>query len=332
MRILHLLDRCVPSEGAWHILNMWPQSEQAGDVLAVCCLGRDSEDVGVFRQAGVSVHALGWSRWFDPRALWNLRRHLDAINPDVIHVWDRFTLRVLAIVNRQRLRQVVLTLDGDAKHRWWDRRLIDAVRTWSPWELTNVPSVSHSDSMAAQNEIPTGNPVSRPFRIVCAGWNDRNAGFRSAIWAFDFLRHYYLGLQLDLVGVEDASGSLFRLAVGLEVTDRVTFHPPRHHLRDTFARADLVWLPGVTGGEIAWEAMHLGKPIVASDVPSFRRVLGEDSVSRLVSVGDVTALSRATHELLRSTELRDRLGRAGQVRAGLIEPCWRKAYEQIASR
>ncbi len=334
MRILHLLDTLAPSESTWHILTTGPHAVQAGEAFNVCCLGRDDDAARHLRQAGVSVQTLGWSRWFDPRIIWNLRRALDEANPDLIHVWNLFTLRALAVVDRQRLLQVVYTNHAEWKRTppWWDRALTDAVRNWSPWDSDrylnlNPPQATITDRDTAIDQL------TRPFRIVCAGWEDRAAGFRNALWAFDFLRYHYTNLRLDLVGVEDASGSLQRLAVGLELQDHVRFHTRTLRLSEMLADADIVWLPSVIncGADIAQEALRLGKPIVASDMPRLRSVLRGGSLGLLTPVGDVTALTQAAHRLLRDPDLRAHFATLGQQAAEAMPLCGRFAYPCIAA-
>ncbi len=336
MRILHLLETLAPSESTWHIFANAAEVAQAGDVCNVCCLGRETDSAAILREAGVDVHTLGWSRWFDPRVFWKLRRHLDETKPDVIHVWSVSVLRMLAIVNWQRLTQVVFSSAGEEQKTlpWLDQRLTDAVGQSSPTYETVADDAPAAVRLAIteRGDATAAAEVMRSHRIVCAGWNDRHAGYRYALWAFDFLRYHYPNLQLELVGVEDKSGVLQRLAVGLELTKRVTFRPPTLQMSEALSAADVVWLPSVAdcGSEIAREALRLGKPIVASDVPSLRQTLRGGSLGGLISVGDVTALTRATHHLLRDPELRAHFAKAGQQHINPICSNWKFAYQRIA--
>jgi phosphatidylinositol alpha-mannosyltransferase len=71
-----------------------------------------------------------------------------------------------------------------------------------------------------------------------------------------------------------------------------------------------------TGGEsfgvILLEAMAAGAPIVASDLPAFRRVLSGGSAGRLFRTGNAAALAAALAELLDDGQLRGELAEAAK--------------------
>jgi phosphatidylinositol alpha-mannosyltransferase len=75
-------------------------------------------------------------------------------------------------------------------------------------------------------------------------------------------------------------------------------------------------LGGESFGMVLTEAMAAGAPVVASDLESFRRVLGEpDPAGVLVPTGDAVALAEALRGLLTDPGRRAALSAAGRVRA-----------------
>ncbi|MCE3554778.1 glycosyltransferase family 4 protein [Pseudonocardia sp. RS11V-5] len=75
-------------------------------------------------------------------------------------------------------------------------------------------------------------------------------------------------------------------------------------------------LGGESFGMVLTEAMAAGAPVVASDLESFRRVLGEpDPAGVLVPTGDATALATALRGLLADPQRRALLSAAGRMRA-----------------
>lgn len=80
---------------------------------------------------------------------------------------------------------------------------------------------------------------------------------------------------------------------------------------------DLVVFPSLWGEafpRVLLEAMMFGKPIVASDLPACREVLGEGSCAVLFPPGDVQALATALQELCRQPDRLERLGASARER------------------
>src|SRR5271168_2642004 len=103
MKILHLIDSLDAGDSARQLQLLGPAFAPQ-----ICCLGPDTACSAALRQAGIVVHALGWTRWFDPSVLWNLQRLLRESAPDVIHVWHLSALRALAVVAPGLLPRVVM--------------------------------------------------------------------------------------------------------------------------------------------------------------------------------------------------------------------------------
>ena len=96
MKILHLvptLEYCGSSQAS---STLAPVLVGQGHDVHVCCLGLDGPwgQPSCMHQ-GVTVHLLNWTRGFDPTPLWKLHRLLPALQPELIHVWQRSALRTL---------------------------------------------------------------------------------------------------------------------------------------------------------------------------------------------------------------------------------------------
>src|SRR5437763_9167225 len=109
MKILHLIDSLDfnGSDRQLHLLGPAPADERTA--IEICCLGPDTRWSASLRQANLTVHTLGWTRWFDFSALWNLREILRHTTFDVIHVWRMPALRALAVVAPGLLSRVVMS-------------------------------------------------------------------------------------------------------------------------------------------------------------------------------------------------------------------------------
>ncbi|MGH9076247.1 MAG: glycosyltransferase family 4 protein [Acidimicrobiales bacterium] len=105
--------------------------------------------------------------------------------------------------------------------------------------------------------------------------------------------------------------------------DRLHFLPrqPQRDLFGLLAHARLVVLPSLWEGlgNVALEALDMGKPIVATSGSGFSDVIEDGLSGVLVPPGDVEALGAALSRLLDDTELSERLARGALDRARSFE-------------
>ena len=81
-------------------------------------------------------------------------------------------------------------------------------------------------------------------------------------------------------------------------------------VREAYAHCHIVICPSLheSFGRVVAEAMANGIPVVASDLPPLRRLLGDDEAGLLVTPGDVHAAAAAIKELASDAERRERMG------------------------
>jgi len=102
----------------------------------------------------------------------------------------------------------------------------------------------------------------------------------------------------------------------------ISFPGKVSEVREAYAQCDLVFMPSLeeSFGRVAAEAMLNGLPVVASDLPAVRAVLGDGAAGRLFSPGDMGEAAEALKDLLDSPELRQELGQQGRLLASAFEP------------
>ncbi len=132
----------------------------------------------------------------------------------------------------------------------------------------------------------------------------------------------------------------------LRVVGEGPFAPPtpgvawlgtRDDLPDLFAAADALVVPSRWEGFglVALEGLAAGTPVIASDVPGLRDVVG--GAALLVPPGDAAALRAAIQRVLGSRALREELSALGRLRARRYElqltfAAWERAgHEAVAS-
>lgn len=102
----------------------------------------------------------------------------------------------------------------------------------------------------------------------------------------------------------------------------VTFAGKVADVRGAYAQCDIVFCPSLEESfcRVAAEAMLNGLPVVASDLPAVRNLLGEDQAGILFPPGDTTRAVDAILDLVLHPERRRALGAAGKVRATSFAP------------
>ena len=93
-------------------------------------------------------------------------------------------------------------------------------------------------------------------------------------------------------------------------------------IRAAYGACDIIICPSQVEsfGRVAAEAMCNGLPVVATDIPPLRDLLGENEAGLLVPPGDADAMAGAVTTLASDAELRERLGSAGRRRAATFQP------------
>jgi glycosyltransferase involved in cell wall biosynthesis len=118
-------------------------------------------------------------------------------------------------------------------------------------------------------------------------------------------------IWLVLAGDGPDWGDLRALAGGLNVTQRVLFPGFVEDVPGLLADLDLFVLSSHREGHpmVLLEAMAMGLPVVATDIPGVDDTITEGVDGRLVPVADVPALVEAVRVLARDRDAADRMGR-----------------------
>ena len=354
MKLLHVIDSLDFSGAARQLVLLGPELMKAGWHVEVCCLGPGGPWANDLRTAGVAVTELNWTRWFDPGALWALRDRLARTDADIIHVWRRSALRAVALVARDRLSRVVLSapLPGRGLLAWYDRWLLRQPRCLAVagpsdrglCEQLGLPADRLRVLPPAVEQSGAGEPadpalVSYPQRIVCVGELRPEQGFRFAVWAMDILLYLFPDTHLLIVGEGPERSALRDLSHGLRNVRNVHFLGYVPDVTGLLRGAAMCWVPSRAnvGRQVALEAMAVGCPVIASDVPCLREVIDDGRTGLLVPPGDVIALARRTRTLLVDPGLGPRLATAARTEvqarhsvAAAVQQ-WQELYRSVAA-
>ncbi len=345
MKIMHIIDTLAYHGSARQLQLLAPALADEHTSVEVCCLGPDTSGTESLRRAGMRVHTLGWTRWFDPGVPLSLRTILREACPDIVHVWRPTALRMLAVAAREWLPRVVMSapLPSKGEMSWWDRQLmrrVGVVSAAGPNEQARCIQAGATSSAVrimplavARAEETTPDPAA----ILWMGRFERAAGGREAIVAFDFLRRRFTHMRLRLLGAGIHEETLRALVSGLESQAVVSFLGAHGDTYEHLRQAALVWIPSLAnvGRQVALEAMAHGRAIVAFDVPCLRDVIVDRETGFLVPVGDIVQMARRSRDLLMEPALRARMGDAARRHVETRWPLaqtvvhWRDLYRSL---
>jgi glycosyltransferase involved in cell wall biosynthesis len=178
------------------------------------------------------------------------------------------------------------------------------------------------------------------FVLFAAGRLVHKKGFEYLMEALRELRARGRSVELVIAGKGDLEEALAQKARSLSIDAHVKLvgNVDRGALPAYFAMADAVLVPSVKDAagnvdglpNVLLEGMASAKPIVATNVGGIGEILrpGEDAL--LVREKDSKAIADAVEELIRSEDLRERLGRAARKRV-LEDLSWKSSGERFES-
>ncbi len=294
------------------------------------------------RDEGVQVHVIGKRGKLDPTALWRLTRKIRQIAPDLVHTW-LFAANCYGRWGARRAGVPVIVAGErcvDPWKRWWhyaiDRHLLTLTNTI----VTNTNAVSQFYAMhgiaesnftvianaVLPNQQPRLNreqlfqrlgipPRGRVVGAVGRLWRQKN--YRELIWAGELLRVAYQDVYLIIFGDGPEREQLltFRDYAGADDAVRMVGH--RSDAAELMSAFDVLWNGSLYEGQsnTILEAMSLGLPTVARDIPGNRDLIVHGQTGYLYPTQDLGALTRWTIQLLSDDTRRLAMGEQARQRA-----------------
>lgn len=136
-------------------------------------------------------------------------------------------------------------------------------------------------------------------------------GYEDLIWAGELLRVAYGDLWFVILGDGPDREKLQQYRDKVEAFDSVRFLGHREDAYELMSAFDLLWNGSLYEGQsnTILEAMSLGIPVVASDIPGNRDLVINEVTGYLYSLGDIETLIRRSNALLKDDKQRAELGR-----------------------
>ncbi len=186
-----------------------------------------------------------------------------------------------------------------------------------PVEVVVVPNPIDPATVLADHEASSG-----PVRIGFLGTDSFRKGFDLLPEIADRLDGAPAQLLVFARRHAPLPPPLARAWDRLERTPNAEVCGRQPDVRSALARCDVVLCPSTKESfcRVAGEAMLNGIPVVGSDIPAIREVLGGGDAGLLVPAGDAPAFAAAVRTLVADTGLRAQLGAAGRARAAAFAP------------
>jgi len=174
--------------------------------------------------------------------------------------------------------------------------------------VPNGVFIDHFAGATPLDDLPAGP------RVVFLGRIDEpRKGLSVLVEAMPALVAAVPDVQLLVAGPGDVEEVLEDIPVEFHDRVRILGLVSEQDKPRVYASGDVYVAPNTHGesfGIVLIEAMATGTPVVASDLPAFRRVLDDGEAGLLFPVGDATALAAAVIELLLDPERRRHLAAA----------------------
>jgi glycosyltransferase involved in cell wall biosynthesis len=181
-----------------------------------------------------------------------------------------------------------------------------------------VPNPIDPADVVASSRLPEGSSL----HIGFVGGATHRKGFDLLPRIVDLLVDLPLTWKfyISLIPNPESAGTLEQLKAFPK--DVVDLAGKTSDVRNLYGSLDIVFCPSREESfcRVAAEAMINGIPVVGSDIPPIRRLLGEGEAGILFPVGDVAAASAAIRSIATDPDMRRRLGDEGRRRAAEFPP------------
>ncbi|MEI8020672.1 MAG: glycosyltransferase [Schlesneria sp.] len=295
--------------------------------------------------AGIPLTVIGKRSKFDPFSFWKLRAELKRLQPDILHTWlfaaSSYGRLCSGIIPQAKIVVSERCVDSWKKgwQLWLDRRLIsktDRLVGNSPSvvefyrelgvpaeKLVCIPNGIELPSLDAAADRSTRKvlleELNLPPDAYVVGYLGRLAKQKRVedlIWAVETLRQIRPKLFLVIVGDGPERQRLENFARDVGCLDHVRFVGHREDGSRWLKLFDVFCLASSFEGmsNSLMEAMSIGKPVIASDIPANRELVLQCQTGFLPKLADTVGFMQFLRQLIEEKGLGEELGRAGRER------------------
>jgi phosphatidyl-myo-inositol alpha-mannosyltransferase len=293
-----------------------------------------------------------------PSSARRVARALGEFGPDVVHAHEPLVPSAGMFASRYPGAPVVATFHAYADRAYTFSLLAPLLRpVWR--RLSARIAVSEAAAMFVRSRfrqdglrvIPNGvdtdlfaraEPASLPEgrRVLFVNRLEPRKGFGVMVQAFRRLAMAHPDLVLVVAGDGPERGAIHRLPASVRERVVMLGNVPHDRLPSLHAASDVFCAPAIgreSFGIVLVEAFSSGVPVVASDIPGYREVVGDGVTALVTPPSDSAAVADAIALLLKDADLSKRLAEAGRQAArryswdtvvGEIETVYREVVDE----
>jgi len=278
----------------------------------------------------------------------NLKKKIEELNPDLLHVQDTYILPASVLADRKLGIPMVATVRNNVLDWVYDlifsfpfstflkkrnkvilRCLeeVDAIISVSQYikrELVsrgiNAKKIVPIYNLYPMFNVDRYNPAEERYskiRLFAPGFLSRYKGFFALIHAMKNITEKEEKVKLVIAGDGPERKNLERLTERLRLKKFVDFigKVPHERIAELYLNSNIVVFPSIhpeAFGRVALEAMTFGKPVIASRVGGIPEIVKDGETGLLVPPDDGEELAKAIMTLVENEELRESMGKMGE--------------------
>ena len=320
------------------------------------------------RSAGIAVMTLNLPAFGDmPFAMLRLIGIIKLLRPDIIHTWlARADLsgRMAAVLSglpvvsavQAPMYEPTVFLDNPRQKKWKLEIVRKLDQVTSRVSNTLHVACSHLVQTSIQralyikpsrvrviyNGVQLSNMTPHQFslRLITVGRLSPEKGHRYLLEAMPTILAHHPTATLQIVGDGPLRVALQTHTETLGLTQSVAFLGSRKDVPKLLAKSDLFVFPSLWEGLplVPLEALSIGLPVIASDIPALREIVDDGIHGILVPSQNPQALAHAIINLLDNPKHGQALGIAGRERIAerfditVTVRQWEQLYRDVAAR
>lgn len=266
------------------------------------------------------------NRSFSFGAVFEFKRLIKHLSPDIVHTHGAFSARIAAALCGVRSRIYTRHTYSEKKYSLISQFVNNIITTKAVAvnevlvdQMVNsginknkiVVIENGCDSFLCDDSVDfRSNQKKDTFNILYHGRIVKEKGLDVAVTAISKLVFPDSGLKLIIVGEGEYKEELIKTVAKLSISDKVEFVPFTRDVRELFHRADAVIncsinAEGTSNSLI--EAMSAAKPIIASNIGGNKNLVSHEQNGLLFSSNDIDSFCMCMSRLLKEKDLYQKL-------------------------